>query len=147
MKLFKLTNGTNVVFFEAYDAKEATHKAINLADHSKSVRIDEIKDRIQFTRINNDGNGNPRYVVHFLSIPMSERELEEINNPKQRVGKYGEPIKDNRFAIERHYEKAVTKARTIGGKKFHNKQYGGGIVFQSYNTTDLEISILKLKGE
>jgi hypothetical protein len=23
--------------------------------------------------------------------------------------------------------------RKIGGKRFHNKQYGGGIVFQSYS--------------
>src|SRR5690606_13302432 len=139
MKLFKLTNGTNVVFFEAYDAKEATEKAVKYADHSKAVRIDEIKERIQFTRIKNDVNGNPRYVVHFLSIPMSEKELEEINSPKQRIGKYGEPIKDNRSSIERLYAHALKKARKIGGKKFHNKQYGGGIVFQSYNTTDLEI--------
>ena len=146
MKLFKMTNGNNVVFFEAYDAKEATEKAVKYADHSKAVRIDEIKERIEFTRVNNDGNGNPRYVCHFLSIPMNKEELEEINIPKPRIGKYGEPIKDNRFSIERQYEKAVAKARTIGGRKFHNKQYGGGIVFQSYNTTDLEISILKLKG-
>lgn len=125
MKLFKMTNGTNVVFFEAYDTKEATHKAINLADHSKAVRIDEIKDRIQFTRINNDTNGNPRYVVHFLNLLSDEEQ--------------------NNLSLSQRYAVALAKSRTIGGKKFHNKQYGGGIVFQSYNTTDLEISILKLK--
>lgn len=125
MKLFKMTNGNNVVFFEAYGAKEATHKAINLADHSKSVRIDEIKDRIQFTRIKNDTNGNPRYVVHFLNL---------LSNEEQ-----------NSLGIGQKYAVALAKSRKIGGRKFHNKQYGGGIVFQSYNTTDLEISILKLK--
>lgn len=58
-----------------------------------------------FTRVNNDINGNPRYVIHFLNI---------ANN----------------------YETAVKLANKIGGRKFHNKQYGGGIVFQSYSLTD-----------
>lgn len=125
MKLFKMTNGTNVVFFEAYDAKEATEKAVKYADHSKAVRIDEIKERIQFTRINNDVNGNPRYVVHF-HVFINDKEYETLS-------------------IDQRYAHALKKARKIGGRKFHNKQYGGGIVFQSYSTTDLEISILKLK--
>lgn len=57
---------------------------------------------MNYQRINNDTNGNPRYVVHFL-------------------------------AIADDYEDALKIARKIGGKKFHNKQFGGGIVFQSYN--------------
>lgn len=60
---------------------------------------------INFTRIDNDINGNPRYVCHFLNIA------------------------DN-------YDEAIKKANTIGGKKYHNKSYGGGIVFQSYNIED-----------
>lgn len=55
-----------------------------------------------FTRINNDTNGNPRYVFHFLELA------------------------DN-------YSEALKIAKKIGGKKFHNKQFGGGIVIQSYN--------------
>lgn len=31
------------------------------------------------------------------------------------------------------YATAVKLANKIGGRKYHNKQYGGGIVFQSYN--------------
>lgn len=58
------------------------------------------------TRINNDTNGNPRYVVHFLQIAES-------------------------------YERALFLGRKIGGRKFHNKQYGGGIAFQCYNTQEL----------
>jgi hypothetical protein len=58
-----------------------------------------------FTRINNDTNGNPRYVFHFLELA------------------------DN-------YNEALFLAKKIGGKKFHNKQYGGGIVVQSYNLQD-----------
>jgi hypothetical protein len=58
-----------------------------------------------FTRINNDVNGNPRYVFHFLEL---------ANN----------------------YNEALFLAKKIGGKKFHNKQYGGGIAIQSYNLQD-----------
>ena len=67
-----------------------------------------------FTRINNDTNGNPRYVVHFLQIAET-------------------------------YERALFLARKIGGRKFHNKQYGGGVVFQSYNTDQLAEKINQFK--
>ena len=62
------------------------------------------------TRVNNDVNGNPRYAFHFL-------------------------------ALADHYGEAVTVAKKlIGGKKYHTKSYGGGIVFQSYNVqNDLDI--------
>jgi hypothetical protein len=65
-----------------------------------------------FTRIKNDVNGNPRYVIHFLSIADT-------------------------------YTDALIKARKLGGRKFHNKQYGGGIVFSTYNLNNL---IIELKG-
>ena len=55
-----------------------------------------------FTRINNDVNGNPRYVFHFLQLANT-------------------------------YEQALKLAKKLGGRKFHNKQYGGGIVIQSYS--------------
>lgn len=35
------------------------------------------------------------------------------------------------------YVSACKLANTIGGRKFHNKQYGGGIVFSSYNINEL----------
>jgi hypothetical protein len=67
-----------------------------------------------FTRINNDVNGNPRYVVHFLQIAES-------------------------------YERALFLGRKLGGRKFHNKQYGGGIAFQSYNIEYLGERIKAIK--
>ena len=67
-----------------------------------------------FTRINNDTNGNPRYVVHFLQIA------------------------DN-------YERAIFLAKKLGGRKFHNRQYGGGIAFQSYNNDILKERINQIK--
>ena len=67
-----------------------------------------------FTRINNDVNGNPRFVVHYLQLADS-------------------------------YARALFLARQLGGRKFHNKQFGGGIAFQSYNTDQLAERIAKIK--
>ena len=62
---------------------------------------------IQWTRISNDANGNPRYVCHFLNF-----------------------IKPGEKA---DYTLALSRAKKLGGKKYHTNGYGGGIVFQSYN--------------
>lgn len=84
---------------------------------------------MEFTKVNRDVNGNPRYVVHFL----------EFITDKDR-----ESVKDLKLNTAYWYELALTRAKKIGGKKFHNKQYGGGIVFQSYNIKDTEKRILEL---
>jgi hypothetical protein len=78
-----------------------------------------------FTRVNNDVYGNPRYVVHFLDVINTE---ERISIPFHKL-----------------YEYAVKKAKKIGGKKFDNKSYGGGIVFQSYNIENTWHKIQELK--
>lgn len=70
---------------------------------------------IDFTRIDNDVNGNPRYVCHFLNL------LNTMESQHEHM------------SISDKYELALKRARKIGGKKYHNKKYGGGIVFQSYN--------------
>jgi hypothetical protein len=67
-----------------------------------------------FTRINNDTNGNPRFVVHYLQLADT-------------------------------YERALYLGRQLGGRKFHNKQYGGGIAFQSYNTEQLAEKIAEIR--
>jgi hypothetical protein len=87
-------------------------------------------EKIEFTRINRDVNGNPRYVCHFLSIPVTDQEMEAN--------------KSSGYKIEKRYRIAVKKANKIGGRKFHNKQFGGGIVFQSYNLDQLTHKILAL---
>jgi hypothetical protein len=76
---------------------------------------------MEFTRINNDVNGNPRYVTHFLNIPL-----------------------DADVSINERYALACKKANTIGGKKYHTKSFGGGIVFQSYNLDTLIKDIKEL---
>ena len=78
---------------------------------------------IDFLRIKNDVNGNPRYVCHFLNF-ITDKDRE---NPD-----YG---RTDRYAL------ALSRARKLGGRKFHNKQYGGGIVFQSYDLKGLENDI------
>lgn len=69
-----------------------------------------------FTRIKNDTNGNPRYVCHFL----------RLNIPA-----------DDCHDVSQKYNIALARSRGLGGRKFHNKQYGGGIAFQSYNLAEL----------
>jgi hypothetical protein len=74
-------------------------------------------------RINNDINGNPRFVVHFYDL-LRDGEGEGLT-------------------ILEKYEFAVKKARKIGGKIYRGRDFGGGIVFQSYNITE---TINKAKG-
>jgi hypothetical protein len=78
-----------------------------------------------FTRINNDVNGNPRYVIHFFDVLNSE---ERLSIPFSKL-----------------YQYAIKKAKKIGGKKYDNKSYGGGIVFQSYNIENTFKKIEELK--
>ena len=78
-----------------------------------TLETDTTPPSVNFKRVNNDVNGNPRYVCHFLN-----------------------------FAND--YANALSIAKEYGGKKFHNKQYGGGIVFQEYNIDDLEQKILNI---
>ena len=68
---------------------------------------------IEFTRVNNDFYGNPRYVTHFFSL---------LNEDEQTIS---------------NYNLAVKRANKLGGKKYRGKDFGGGIVFQSYSLDDL----------
>jgi hypothetical protein len=47
--------------------------------------------------------------------------------------------------IASDYKTAIKLANSIGGRKYNTKNYGGGIVFQSYNIDDLRKEILNLK--
>lgn len=77
-------------------------------------------------RVKNDVNGNPRYVLHFLQcLPQSVKD-------------------DSSLWVSEKYQIAIKLMNRLGGRKFHNKQYGGGIVFQSYNLKDTETAILSL---
>ena len=68
---------------------------------------------IEFTRVDNDFCGNPRYVTHFFSL-----------------------LKEDEQTIS-NYNLAVKRANKLGGKKYRGSDFGGGIVFQSYNLDSL----------
>ena len=106
--------------------KSATGKTYyeNRANRSDKGKLLGFND-ITLTRINNDLNGNPRYVVHFLNV---------LNSEEQSF-----------LPFNKKYEYALKKAKLIGGKKYDNKQYGGGIVFGSiFNSEALKQKINNL---
>jgi hypothetical protein len=84
-----------------------------------------------FTKINHDVNGNPRYVIHFLHLNT------QYEHDAPMWDKDGRGL----MTIGEKYRRAVKRANRIGGRKFHNKSYGGGIVFQSYSIPELIRSI------
>lgn len=88
--------------------------------------------KIEFTRVNSDSNGNPRYACHFLNLICEQDEL----FVKSSIG-------DSFKHISVEYSIAVARAKKLGGRKFHNKQFGGGIVFQSYNIRSTEKDIIE----
>ncbi len=55
-----------------------------------------------FTRINNDVNGNPRYVFHFTHLIGD-------NENKDKDGNYVD--------VPNRYDIAINRAKQIGGKK------------------------------
>jgi hypothetical protein len=78
--------------------------------------------KVQFTKVNHDVYGNPRYVCHFLNFITDK----------------------DKCSIDEKYTIAIKRAKQLGGRKYHNNQYGGGIVFQSYNIQETEKQIIEL---
>ena len=68
---------------------------------------------IEFTRVNNDFCGNPRFVTHFFSF-----------------------LKEDEHTLS-NYNLALKRANKLGGKKYRGSDFGGGIVFQSYDLNGL----------
>lgn len=81
---------------------------------------------IEFKKISRDVNGNPRYVCHFLVL---DKHVE------------------SNLSISVSYALAVKLANSIGGRKYHTKNYGGGIVFQSYSLDSLVRDINSVTGK
>ena len=69
-------------------------------------------NKIDWTRIDNDINGNPRYVCHWLNFVTDK-------------DKYWE---DGLYKIIDSYGLALKRAKEIGGKEYYNRRYGRGIV-------------------
>ena len=77
---------------------------------------------IEFTRVNNDFCGNPRFVTHFYSF---------LNEDEQTLS---------------NYKLAVKRANKLGGKVYRGSDFGGGIVFQSYDPSYLRKRIIEMLG-
>lgn len=72
---------------------------------------------IQYKKIKHNINGNPRYVIHFREL-LTQNEFDSFTGIDK---------------INQAYNLAVKKAKKIGGKAYRGKDFGGGIVFQSFN--------------
>lgn len=75
------------------------------------------KQEINLTRVNNDVNGNPRFVAHYTEF--LPRELSNSTFLQWTGMKY-----DIALSIANSH---------LAARRFNNKQYGGGIVFTSYS--------------
>ena len=80
-------------------------------------------ETIEFTRITNNASGAPRYVCHFLNLNTRE-ELDSAT-----------------LDVSQKYNLALARAKQFKGKKYHNKSYGGGIAFASYDIETLTMKI------
>ena len=76
-------------------------------------------EELEVTILNSDVNGNPRFVMHYLAF-VTEKQQEE----NRKTG----------FFVTNDYADALKNVKKhTYCRKFHNKQYSGGILFQLYN--------------
>lgn len=81
-----------------------------------AIEADATCADINWTRIKSDVNGNPRFVCDFTDL---EGFTLRFHNRAH-------------FTISQRYAMVIHAANQLGGRKYHNKSYGGGIVFQAY---------------
>ena len=111
--LKQVLEGNHLELKEVERLKQLSYSISNrLESELRLARPIQVKD---FTKVNHDSNGNPRYVIHYLA--------------------FSEVITD-KSNVYTDYAEVLKWCNSRGGKKFHNKQYGGGIAFQTYNLLD-----------
>lgn len=98
---------------------------------SDALPLEEKKSEWEAARVKTDVNGNSRYAVHFLAF-LTDEDNEKIDALPG-------------FNVSAKYERALARARRVGGKKFHNKQFGGGIVFQAYGQAEIDKLIIQAR--
>ena len=84
---------------------------------------------MQYKKIKNDIYGNPRYVIHFMKL-LTQNELDSFSGLDK---------------ISKAYALAIKKAKKLGGKAYHGKDFGGGIVFKSFNIESTIKDIVEVK--
>jgi hypothetical protein len=76
---------------------------------------------------------------------MSNETINEITFTRINSDTFGNPRYVFHFLdLADTYSEALFLAKKIGGRKFNNKQYGGGIAIQSYNLEQDSKSIKEL---
>lgn len=83
---------------------------------TNAIKSDTNCTDIEWTRIASDVNGNPRFVCHFTDL---EGFVLRFHNRAT-------------MTLDERYTRAIKAANKFGGRKYHNKGYGGGVVFQAY---------------
>ena len=85
---------------------------------NKAYLNDELTDELGYDlfKVNNDINGNPRYVIHFLAFANT-------------------------------YDEAHAIANSIGFQKYRGKDFGGGIVRQSYSVRRTAQDIIRVRNK
>lgn len=100
--------------------------------------MDLVARPIEFKRLKNSVYGNPRYAIHFFSMLSTDEQVALEN-------KFRAENNTSLGVTQYMYKAALKKAKKLGGSKYHNKSFGGGIVFTSYNINDLEKQIQESK--
>lgn len=80
----------------------------------------QLSRELDLWRIDSDENGNPRYVIHYASVPYPE-EYECKDTA------------DFLWWQNAHIAHAVS---ALYGKRYRAKWFGGGVVFSTYNLKD-----------
>ena len=105
--------------------------AIARGEATAITEIPAAPEELTFTRVPSDACGNPRYVVHFLAL-----------NTREELDRAG----PDWIGIHEKYRLACKRANSIGGRRYHTKRYGGGIVFQSYSIDETAAHISRVTG-
>ena len=99
---------------------------LNQSEYKDMTTITVMNESIGVFDAGYDTNGNRRYVIHYLPI---------YNAIKSRTGMNHGALSDTPYIV------AVDAMRSIGGKRYHNRKYGGGISFAGANLATLGAEI------
>lgn len=79
-----------------------------------AAEVETVAGVITVYRARNTANGRERYVLPFTAVPFRDRLPEEDFFTYQGA----------------HYRNSI---EALGGKRFNNKQYGGGVIFSDFS--------------
>ena len=74
-------------------------------------------------RTTSDYYGNPRFVVHYLAFPNLDPDPERMARGIDEI-----------VSMQNQYIENVRHA--VGGRRYRGRDFGGGVVFSSYNVRD-----------